>query len=78
MQKHHLQCRVKKKRKWKSQEESVIVASNLIGTGTELYHSCPKREMGDGYHTYSVRKLDTLSVDDYGPVQQRNRCAQAL
>ncbi|MCP2036875.1 transposase InsO family protein [Planomicrobium sp. HSC-17F08] len=30
MQKHNLQCRVKKKRKWKSQGESVIVAPNLL------------------------------------------------
>ncbi|WP_394232117.1 IS3 family transposase [Niallia oryzisoli] len=30
MQKHHLQCRVKPKRKWKSQGESVIIAPNLI------------------------------------------------
>lgn len=30
MQKHHLQCRIKPKRKWKSQGESVIVAPNLL------------------------------------------------
>jgi putative transposase len=30
MQKHHLQCRVKPKRKWKSQGESVIIAPHLI------------------------------------------------
>ena len=30
MQKYHLQCRVKPKRKWKSQGESVIVAPNLL------------------------------------------------
>src|SRR5690606_29092827 len=30
MQKHNLQCRVKKKRKWKSQGESVIVTPNLL------------------------------------------------
>lgn len=30
MQKHNLQCRVKKKRKWKAQGESVIVAPNLL------------------------------------------------
>jgi putative transposase len=30
MQKYHLQCRVKQKRKWKSQGESVIVAPNLL------------------------------------------------
>lgn len=30
MQKHHLQCRVKQKRRWKSQGESVIVAPNLL------------------------------------------------
>lgn len=30
MQKHHLQCRIKPKRKWKSQGESVIVASDLL------------------------------------------------
>jgi putative transposase len=30
MQKHHLQCRVKPKRKWKSQGESVIIAPNLL------------------------------------------------
>ncbi|MCS1350520.1 IS3 family transposase [Mechercharimyces sp. CAU 1602] len=30
MQKYNLQCRVKKKRKWKSQGESVIVAPNLL------------------------------------------------
>ena len=31
MQKHHLQCRIKPKRKWKSQGESIIVAPNLLG-----------------------------------------------
>ncbi|ANX10669.1 transposase [Fictibacillus arsenicus] len=30
MQKHHLQCRVKPKRKWKSQGESIIVAPNIL------------------------------------------------
>ncbi|WP_192811882.1 IS3 family transposase, partial [Paenisporosarcina sp. TG20] len=30
MQKHNLQCRIKPKRKWKSQGESVIVAPNLL------------------------------------------------
>ncbi len=30
MQKHHLQCRVKTKRKWQSQGESVIIAPNLL------------------------------------------------
>jgi putative transposase len=30
MQKYHFQCRVKAKRKWKSQGASVIVAPNLL------------------------------------------------
>lgn len=30
MQKHHLQCRIKPKRKWKSQGDSVIIAPNLL------------------------------------------------
>lgn len=30
MQKHYLQCRVKPKRKWKSQGESVVVAPNIL------------------------------------------------
>lgn len=30
MQKHNLQCRIKKKRKWKSQGESVVIAPNLL------------------------------------------------
>lgn len=30
MQKHHLQCRVKPKRKWKSQGGSVVIAPNLL------------------------------------------------
>ncbi|RIW26373.1 IS3 family transposase, partial [Bacillus salacetis] len=30
MRKHHLQCRVKPKRKWKSQGESIIIAPNLL------------------------------------------------
>ena len=30
MQKHNLQCRIKPKRKWKSQCESIIVATDLI------------------------------------------------
>ncbi len=30
MQKHNLQCRVKPKRKWKSQGESIIIAPNLL------------------------------------------------
>ena len=30
MQKHHLQCRIKPKRKWKSQGESIVIAPNLL------------------------------------------------
>lgn len=30
MQKHHLQCKVKLKRQWESQGESVIIAPNLL------------------------------------------------
>jgi putative transposase len=30
MQKHNLQCRIKPKRKWKSQGESIIIAPNLL------------------------------------------------
>ncbi|MCD8501685.1 MAG: IS3 family transposase [Bacillaceae bacterium] len=30
MQKYHLQCRVKQKKKWKSQGESVVIAPNLL------------------------------------------------
>lgn len=30
MQRHHLQCRIKPKRKWKAQGESIIVAPNLL------------------------------------------------
>lgn len=30
MQKHHLQCRVKPKRKWKSQGESIIIAPDFL------------------------------------------------
>jgi putative transposase len=30
MQKHHLQCKVKKKRKWKSQGESEVIAPNIL------------------------------------------------
>ncbi len=30
MQKHHLQCRIKPKRRWKSRGESVIIAPNLL------------------------------------------------
>ncbi|MGF6947693.1 putative transposase [Neobacillus sp. B4I6] len=30
MQKHYLQCRVKPKRKWKSQGESVVIAPNIL------------------------------------------------
>jgi transposase InsO family protein len=30
MQKHHLQCRVKPKRRWKSQGESTIIAPNVL------------------------------------------------
>ena len=30
MQKHHLQCRIKPKRKWKSQGESIIIAPDLL------------------------------------------------
>lgn len=30
MQKHHLQCRIKPKRKWKSQGESIIIAPNIL------------------------------------------------
>ncbi|NMO79544.1 IS3 family transposase [Niallia alba] len=42
MQKYHLQCRVKQKRKWKSQGESVIVAPNLLQR--EFYASNPKEK----------------------------------
>src|SRR5699024_4062131 len=30
MQKHNLQCRVKPKRKWKSQGESIVIAPDLL------------------------------------------------
>lgn len=30
MKKHHLQCRIKPKRKWKSQGESIIIAPDLL------------------------------------------------
>ena len=30
MQKHYLQCRVKPKRKWKSQGESIVIAPNIL------------------------------------------------
>ncbi|WP_082786754.1 IS3 family transposase [Sporosarcina psychrophila] len=30
IQKHNLQCRIKPKRKWKSQGESIIITSNLL------------------------------------------------
>jgi len=30
MQKHYLQCRIKPKRKWKSQGESIIIAPNIL------------------------------------------------
>jgi len=30
MQQFHIQCRVKQKRKWKSQEELEVVAPNLL------------------------------------------------
>ncbi|EIT87441.1 transposase [Fictibacillus macauensis ZFHKF-1] len=30
MQKHHLQCRVKTKKRWKSQGESIVIAPNLL------------------------------------------------
>ncbi|MDQ0216951.1 transposase InsO family protein [Peribacillus cavernae] len=30
MQKHHLQCKVKQKRKWKSQGESEVIAPNIL------------------------------------------------
>lgn len=30
MQKHNLQCRIKPKRKWKSQGESIVIAPNLL------------------------------------------------
>ncbi|MFP3723548.1 IS3 family transposase [Niallia circulans] len=42
MQKYHLQCRVKQKRRWKSQGESVIVAPNLLQR--EFYASNPNEK----------------------------------
>lgn len=57
MQKHHLQCRVKKKRKWKSQGESVIVAPNLL---QRAFHASRPNQKWVTDITYIQYGSDTL------------------
>ncbi|QKS71614.1 IS3 family transposase [Paenalkalicoccus suaedae] len=57
MQKHHLQCRVKKKRKWKSQGESVIVAPHLL---QRAFHASRPNQKWVTDITYIQYGADTL------------------
>lgn len=54
MQKHNLQCRIKRKRKWKSQGGQEVIVPNILVRN--FFCTKSQREMGNRYHVYSVRE----------------------
>ncbi|WP_337020522.1 IS3 family transposase, partial [Oceanobacillus massiliensis] len=64
MQKHHLQCRVKRKRKWKSQGESVIIAPNLLNRDFITAHPNTKWVTDITYIQYGPRTLYLSTIMD--------------
>lgn len=64
MQKYHLQCRVKRKRKWKSQGESVIIAPNLLNRDFTAIHPNTKWVTDITYIQYGPRTLYLSTIMD--------------
>ncbi|UYO37222.1 IS3 family transposase [Bacillus zhangzhouensis] len=64
MQKHHLQCRVKRKRKWKSQGESVIIAPNRLNWNFTAIHPNLKWVTDITYIQYGPRTLYLSTMMD--------------
>ncbi|MEK5496236.1 IS3 family transposase [Bacillus sp. FSL M8-0077] len=64
MQKHHLQCRVKRKRKWKSQGESVIIAPNILNRNFTAIHPNLKWVTDITYIQYGPRTLYLSTMMD--------------
>ncbi|MGD6977987.1 IS3 family transposase, partial [Bacillus altitudinis] len=64
MQKYHLQCRVKRKRKWKSQGESVIIAPNILDRNFTAIHPNLKWVTDITYIQYGPRTLYLSTIMD--------------
>ena len=64
MQKHNLQCRDKKKRKWKSQGESIIVALNLLKRNFSAAAPNEKRVTDITYIQYGSSTLYLSTIMD--------------
>ena len=64
MQKYHLQCRVKRKRKWKSQGESDIIAPNLLNRDFTTLHPNTKWVTDITYIQYGPRTLYLSTIMD--------------
>ncbi|PCK22544.1 transposase [Bacillus pumilus] len=64
MQKYHLQCRVKRKRKWKSQGESVIIAPNILNRDFIAIHPNSKWVTDITYIQYGPRTLYLSTMMD--------------
>lgn len=64
MQKHCLQSRVKRKRKWKSQRESVIIAPNLLNRDFTAIHPNTKWVTDTAYIQYGPRTLYLSTIMD--------------
>lgn len=64
MQKHHLQCRVKSKRKWKAQGEAVIVAPDLVKRDFRASHPNQKWVTDITYIQYGPDTLYLSTIMD--------------
>ncbi|MGM0966918.1 MAG: IS3 family transposase, partial [Bacillota bacterium] len=64
MQKYHLQCSVKRKRKWKSQGESVIIASNILNRNFTAIHPNLKWVTDITYIQYGPRTFYLSTIMD--------------
>ncbi|MBB6601760.1 IS3 family transposase [Bacillus sp. FSL M8-0266] len=64
MQKYHLQCRVKRKRNWKSQGESVIIAPNILNRNFTAIHPNLKWVTDITYIQYGPRTLYLSTIMD--------------
>ena len=64
MQKFHLQCKVKRKKKWKSQGESVIIAPNLLDRDFTAIQPNTKWVTDITYIQYGPRTLYLSTIMD--------------
>ena len=64
MQKYQLQCRVKRKRKWKSQGESVIIAPNILNRNFTAIYPNLKWVTDITYIQYGPRTLYLSTIMD--------------